>query len=544
MNRTEKTLEIIVKKLRSKGFDANSIIEENESISLVVNAYIDTVKCSVMCWLVDQHIKNWRSSYRLSDDSRTMVFKFNHRYPLNAVDIHNLFTSACYAIKCVPYATDNATNKEEETDMITFDDVVKALEEKGYAAFEESKENAVYIIMGNDEAKKWYTVPECIGISTETSDDESKYCKFVIRIKPGYDVNEETMNLLMEFAEDMPAKSRSVNTKQEEAKRVITLQEVINALRKKGYNAYAHKNSIYIYNAGTKDKVNDWLNKIPKTNNFNVVAPSYPERYFDLLDLVITYNNDNVLERNAELMEFIGTMPSIDELNSDSANTDSNISIATIVQALRQKGYSASVCDEKSFYVSRNDMAKAPNLPTGWVIDVASSSWLAAHVINYDITDDSLKELVQWVEQIPHGIFTFASKNCNAAFNHNSFNSRIDDFDNSSMYPRMPMIQHTIPNTLLGRYLPSPISNTSILDDVITAICNEDGGLDANKAKELYGSCKKALKAVIYAYRYENIGTSYDEKRRSQFINQLSARCNSNTESNEDLSNKSQDFEQ
>lgn len=271
----------------------------------------------------------------------------------------------------------------------------------------------------------------------------------------------------------------------------ISIEDVVNVLIEKGYCVADFK----------PGEIHIALTNL-SSENTNYMSDTLPDEYkTDYVgDKYIIWSNADMRSKSVDttIKDLYFWALSLEENKEDTKM----ITITAVVDELRKKGYSASVCDEKSFYVNRSGIMNAPTLPSGWITDVASSSGLAIRIVNYDINNDSLKDLMQWVEQIPHGSSALTAAK---AFNYDSSNI------NPPAYPGMPSPFElfgmgansftvnnaaNMPNVLMN-FNKNTNTRKSDICDVMSIISDENGDLDVQKAKEVFGSCKKALKALF-----------------------------------------------
>lgn len=187
-----------------------------------------------------------------------------------------------------------------------------------------------------------------------------------------------------------------------------------------------------------------------------------------------------------------------------------------VVELLKKKGYEAELNDDNGISItnaniSQYTLAYEPIL-YGWIM---SSSYKCTSIYyESDKHDDTynkdVQKLYDWVSTIPdvsiHNTQNhlgasnpFDLFGINSPFNmlgqiHGGFNMPIvDDRDHSSMYP----VKHVTYDCL-------PWYNGESCGSIIASISDSDGNLDVDAAKAKFGSCKKALKAVIKAYNAES----------------------------------------
>ena len=168
-----------------------------------------------------------------------------------------------------------------------------------------------------------------------------------------------------------------------------------------------------------------------------------------------------------------------------------------VVELLKKKGYEAELELNSTILIANvkyHDLnIHKPTQLYRWTL-----AYFGVHTLiyygckQYDEYDRDIQLLYDWINTIPD---RNDLKPCwNPESIPNPFGMPIiDDRDHSSMYP----VKHVTYDCL-------PWYNGECSSSIVESISDSDGNLDVDAAKAKFGSCKKALKAVIKAYNAES----------------------------------------
>lgn len=223
--------------------------------------------------------------------------------------------------------------------------------------------------------------------------------------------------------------------------------------------------------------------------------------------------------------------------------TLSDVTLSDVVELLKKKGYEAEWQGYYSISIANancHDLCQYRSMSISeW--SITQNRRTQSAIITYQVLlqpmmqhigyNESIRLLYDWVRGVlPDRDVLKSNPDYHSSITPNPFGqihdeftgdlmamAIIDDIDRSSMYPIKP-IAHD--------YLPGYTGESS--ESIIASISDSDGNLNVNAAKAKFGSCKKALKAIVKACRMEQkcqSGNKEFNEKMAEFYNKKSQDC-------------------